>query len=216
MRILAIADETDRSLTAERLRDMRPDLVVSCGDLGFDYLDFVSSAANCSLVFVPGNHDRDLSTRQPATIAGPLQFDTVWGGSTPDGEPTGINADGRIITIKGLTIAGLGGSIRYREGPNQYTDRQMTARVRRLRRRARFGSRRVDVLITHSPPKGIGDISGGPHEGFAAFVPLIEAWQPQLMLHGHIHPHGFAKPDRQLGSTRIVNVIPHQVLEVDL
>ena len=66
MRILAIADERDPSLTARRLREIRPDVLVSCGDLEADYLDYVSSAANASLVFVPGNHDPDFR-RQPAT-----------------------------------------------------------------------------------------------------------------------------------------------------
>jgi Icc-related predicted phosphoesterase len=71
----------------------------------------------------------------------------------------------------------------------------------------------VDVFLAHSPPFGLGD-DDGPHQGFASFGPLIEAVQPRLMLHGHIHPHGFEKPDRMLGSTRIINVIPHKVVEL--
>jgi Icc-related predicted phosphoesterase len=220
MRILAIADETDRALSPQRLRDMKPDLVISCGDLGHDYLDFVASAANASLVFVPGNHDPVPASRKAAPVPGFLHFDDLWGdgGSAEEGitQASGINADGQIVAIKGLTIAGLGGSIRYKEGPNQYTERQMAARARRLRRQARIRRAPVDLLITHSPPKGIGDESDGPHQGFACFIPLIEALKPRMMLHGHIHPHGFVKPDRQLGDTRIINVIPHKLLEVEL
>jgi predicted phosphodiesterase len=220
MRILAIADETDRGLTAQRLREMKPDLVISCGDLGHDYLDFVASAANASLVFVPGNHDAVSASRKAAPVPGLLHFDAVWGGGGPsdDGitQASGINADGQIVTIKGLTIAGLGGSIRYREGPNQYTERQMATRVRRLRRQAKLRRAPVDILITHAPPKGMGDEGDGPHQGFASFIPLIEALKPRMMLHGHIHPHGFLKPDRRLGDTRIINVIPHKLLEVEL
>lgn len=218
MRILAIADETDRSLTAGRLREISPDIVLSCGDLGFDYLDYVSSAANATLVYVPGNHDPEVGKADPSPIAGLMRFEDVWGGGTADDaapEACGINADRRIVTVKGLTVAGLGGSIKYREGPNQYTDKQMASRARRLRWRARLHRKPVDVLITHSPPRGLGDDGDGPHRGFASFVPLVEALQPQLMLHGHIHPHGFVKPDRQLGGTRIVNVIPHKVLEIE-
>ena len=220
MRILAIADETDRSLTVDRLREIGPDVILSCGDLGFDYLDYVSSAANASLVYVPGNHDPEVGKPDPAPMAGLMRFEDVWGGGSGGSEeptqPSGINADRRIVTVKGLTVAGLGGSIKYREGPNQYTDKQMAARVRRLRLDARLYRKSVDILITHSPPQGIGDEGDGPHRGFASFVPLIEALQPPLMLHGHVHPHGFVKPDRQLGGTRIVNVIPHKILEIDL
>ena len=34
------------------------------------------------------------------------------------------------------------------------------------------------------------------------------------VLHGHIHPHGVPRPDRVLGSTRVINVVPHKVLEI--
>ena len=77
-----------------------------------------------------------------------------------------------------------------------------------------MGRKKIDVFLAHSPPMGIGDESDGPHRGFACFIPLLESLQPALMLHGHIHPHGFEKPDRTLGTTRIVNVIPHKVLEL--
>jgi hypothetical protein len=217
VRILAVADEADRSLTVDRLREINPGLVVSCGDLDMDYLDFVSSAANASLVLVPGNHDPELKRAKTSAVAR-LWYDHDWGApvQSEDGSATvgGVNADGRIVTIAGLTIAGLGGSIRYREGPNQYTERQMALRARRVRWQAQLRRHRIDLLITHSPPAGMGDESDGPHGGFACFTPLVEALRPRLMLHGHIHPHGFVKPDRNVGETRIVNVIPHKVLEV--
>ena len=40
-----------------------------------------------------------------------------------------VNADGRIVRIAGLRIAGLGGSIRYNDGPNQWTERQQRRRA---------------------------------------------------------------------------------------
>lgn len=53
---------------------------------------------------------------------------------TPPWPPGAINADGRIVDVAGLRRAGLGGSPRYRGGPNQYTDRQQARRARGLRR----------------------------------------------------------------------------------
>lgn len=213
MRILAISDERDPSLTPARLREIAPHLIVSCGDLEPDYLDFISSAANTTLVYVPGNHDVPAVERSPAGVTSLMDFEQMWG-SDEVPEPPGISADAQIVDVKGVTIAGLGGSIRYREGPNQYTERQMARRARRIRRMAWFGRKAIDLFIAHSPPLGLGDESDGPHQGFACFIPLVETLQPKYMLHGHIHPHGFAKPDRSLGSTTIVNVIPHKVIEL--
>jgi Icc-related predicted phosphoesterase len=61
---------------------------------------------------------------------------------------------------------------------------------------------------------GLGDADDRCHQGFAAFHPLIEKLSPSLMLHGHIHPYGQARPDRLLGRTRIVNCIPHRLIEL--
>lgn len=61
-----------------------------------------------------------------------------------------------LILAAGLRIAGLGGCVRYTEGPNQYTERQQARRARRLRACARRGCvrdhRAVDVLPTLPRP----------------------------------------------------------------
>ena len=130
-----------------------------------------------------------------------------------------MNLDGTIEEWKGVTFAGLGGSIRYRPGPNQYSEREMWLRTLRLRARARtrqiFGKAGVDVLVTHSPPRRHGDLEDLAHRGFECFEPLIERLEPEVVLHGHVHPHGFEKPDRTIGNSRLVNVIPYKVIEVD-
>ncbi len=127
--------------------------------------------------------------------------------------------DGRIEDVAGLRVAGLGGSIRYREGPNQYTQKEMRGRARRLRRRAaarRLRRRRgVDVLLTHAPPLGVGDEEDPAHQGFEALLDLVERLSPKFLIHGHIHPYGEARPDRQLGTTTVVNAVPFRLLEVE-
>ena len=121
--------------------------------------------------------------------------------------------------MSGVRIVGLGGSIRHNDGPNQYTEREMRRRVRRLSRSARVRRWRdngtVDVVITHSPPLDCGDGEDAAHRGFACFHRLLGQLRPRLMLHGHVHPHGFERPDRTIGSTRIVNVIPFRLIEFD-
>ena len=213
-RILAIADETTRSLGAAALKEMRPDVVVSCGDLPFDYLEYVASAANAPLLYVPGNHDPSLRPQRVA--ARPLRFEDDWEDRVRP--PGGLDLDGRVVRERGITFAGLGGSVRYRPGPNQYTEREMRRRVGRLVARVKWrrllGRGPVDVVVTHSPPRGVGDMDDAAHRGFDCFHLLVARLRPRFMLHGHIHPHGFDKPDRMVGEAKIVNVVPYRVLEV--
>lgn len=209
-RLLTVSDEIVESLWTDRVADRFPDvdLVLAAGDLPFDYLDFLATALDRPLVFVPGNHDADLSgyTRKrglwlhsgfPARYPG------------PDGA---MNADGRVIEVAGLRIAGLGGSIRYNDGPNQWTERQQARRSTRLVRAARRA--KVDVLLTHSPPRAVGDREDPPHRGFECFHLLVDRLQPTVLVHGHIHPHGQPVPDRELGKTRVLNTVGYRILDI--
>ena len=57
---LVVSDEEDPGLS----RGARPegiDLVVSAGDLPFDYLADIADRLGCPGVLVPGNHDPDLT-----------------------------------------------------------------------------------------------------------------------------------------------------------
>ena len=215
-RILAIADEVSEALYGGSLSDLKPELVVSCGDLPFEYLEYIVTMLSVPLLYVPGNHDPDLRARQePVSPLWP-----VLSGLRESPGPAGCtNVDGRIVDVAGLRIAGLGGSARYSGGPNQYTESQMRRRTARLRRRAalrRLRDRRgIDVLVSHAPPLGIGDDDDPAHRGFASFLGLIERLHPKLLLHGHIHPYGRTLPDRTLDGTRIANAIPYRLLEVE-
>jgi 3',5'-cyclic AMP phosphodiesterase CpdA len=210
-RILAIADEVDEGFYGDKLKRLRPDLVVSAGDLPFDYLEYIVSRLDVPLVYVPGNHDRDLSPR-----------DTTWAALQPEGRPRGPrggeNADGRIVEAAGLRIAGLGGSIRYRDGPNQYSQVDMRFRALAIEARGRvkrgLDGRRTDVLLTHAPPAGVGDADDAAHRGFEAFHRLVRELGVRLLVHGHIHPYGGRRPDQQLGATLVVNAIPSRLIEL--
>jgi calcineurin-like phosphoesterase family protein len=213
-RVLAVADEVVEMLWTEQVRQHSVDLVLAAGDLPFDYLEFLVTALDRPCVFVPGNHDPDLTGY--ANVRG------LW---TRDGLPArwpgpsgAVNADGRVVDVAGLRIAGMGGSIRYNRGPNQWTERQQARRARRLARLAGWrrlrDGRAVDVLLTHSPPKDCGDRDDPPHRGFACLHDTVRRLAPTLLLHGHIHPHGEPVPDRSLGGTRIVNVVGYKVLEI--
>lgn len=215
-RILAVADEPQPGIES-LLAEVRPDLVLSCGDLPWDELERIVDLANVALLFVPGNHDPALTPTSgrspyPLTISNPHLED-------PPGPLGCVHLDGRIEDAAGLRLAGLGGSVRYREGPNQYTQAEMARRARRLARRAQRRGRRdrrgVDVLIAHSPPKGLGDGEDRAHEGFEAFHALVRRVRPRLLLHGHVHPYGLEQPDRFIDDTRVINVVPFKVIEIE-
>ena len=121
-----------------------------------------------------------------------------------------------MVNIKGLRIAGLGGSVRYRPGPHQYTQKQMEKRARHLTGQIRRAGG-VDILVTHAPPRGLGDTEDLPHQGFDAFLGLMDQYAPRYMLHGHVHLNYGAQMERvrHYGSTTIVNAFERQVVELE-
>jgi hypothetical protein len=168
VRVLAVSDEVDEGLCADVHAVRGAELILACGDLPFDYLGYLMNALDVPLVFVPGNHDPDLSGYRASRAGLMLRAGLPADAPSPGGA---VNADGRIVDVLGVRVAGLGGSLRYHDGPNQYTDRQFARRARLLRARAQWRARdghRIDVLLTHAPPRGVGDGDDLPHRGFRA------------------------------------------------
>jgi len=223
--ILAVSDEVDERLLDSDLKKLEANLVVACGDLPFDYLETLVTLANVPLLYVPGNHDPDLKARargtSPEDIIKPFSF------RGEDYDPRGpkgcLNLDGRVTEIAGLRIGGLGGSMRYTNGPNQYTQAEMSRRALALEARARLGvfmarrpkpARPLDVLLTHAPPLGVGDDDDPCHQGFSAFHGLLGRLNPSVHLHGHIHPYGKRAEELHVDQTRVINTVGHQLVEV--
>jgi hypothetical protein len=218
VRVLAVSDAVEEGLWADIGPARGADLIVGCGDLPFEYLGYLMNALDVPLVFVPGNHDPDLSgyrlSRAGLTLRAGLPARPPW----PDGA---VSADGRVVDVAGLRIAGLGGSRRYRPGPNQYSDRQQARRARRLAARAwlhgvrRGGHHGLDVLITHAPPRGVGDGSDPVHQGFPALNVLAGRLEPAVLLHGHVDPNPAGRRDHRLGRTLVRNVTGWQLFDLE-
>lgn len=171
------------------------DLIISCGDLPSKYLTFIADMFHGEVLYVPGNHDEGYLSRPPLGC---------------------ISIDGRIHVWKGIRFLGLGGSMRYKDGPYQYTDSEMKARVRRmwfsLLRRQGF-----DVLVTHAPAAGIHDGKDRCHQGFTIFRELIQRYHPRYFFHGHVHlTYGNFPRMCHYESTLVVNGYERFVVEVDL
>ena len=175
--------------------------VVTCGDLPFEYLEYVVTVSGAPLYYVQCNHDPDEGAKSP-------------GGCVP--------LDGCVVDVGGgLVLAGLSGSRWYSGGPNQYTERAMSRRVRamsaRISLRRLSGGGRPAVFVSHAPPLGLGDREDPAHTGFGAFVGLIDRHEPRLWLHGHVHlygPQDRENRETRRGKTRVVNVYGHRTFEV--
>ena len=201
MRLLCISDRVERQLYGSTLRSYaaRAEAVISCGDLPFEYLEYIVTLLGVPVYYVLGNHD-------PAPESG----------ERPEGC---IPLDGRVVDAGGAVLAGLSGSRLYSGGPNQYTEGQMALRALALS--ARIGTRRLlgrptpTVFVTHSPPFGLGDRKDLCHTGFRSFLGLIDRHRPALWLHGHIHLYGPAhQRTLRRGRTEVVNVFGHRFVEV--
>ena len=92
----------------------------------------------------------------------------------------------------------------------------MQKRINALRRRIKKAGG-VDVVITHAPPRGYGDANDNAHLGFQAFLPLMDEYHPQYLIHGHVHQsYGHRLPQSfQYGSTTVMNAVGWHILEVE-
>jgi uncharacterized protein len=196
VRLLAVSDELDPALDDQVNREQlgQVDAVVGCGDLEPDYLGFLADAFRVPLLFVRGNHDR--------------------GGAWDAGDahvPQPL--DGRIEVVSGLAIAGLSwpGPQRGRAARTELGAWQQAAG---LAIRARLRGPRPQVILSHVPPLGHGDVGGDPyHTGFRAYHWLCHRLSPLLWLHGHTPVAASSDWRTSLGSTTLVNVTGAVLIE---
>lgn len=188
IRILFIADETSPVLYDhfDRSRLDGIDLIVSCGDLPPQYLSFLATYIKGPVLYVHGNHD------------------DCYAGTPPEGCEC---IDGKVYEYHGIRIAGLGGSMKYREtAVNQYTEKQMDKRVRKMMRRMKSAGG-VDIFISHAPAAGLCDGEDLPHRGFQCFHRILDTFRPEVYAHGHVHMNYSYKQPRitEHGDTVVIN-----------
>lgn len=210
MRVLAVSDKVEPVLYSpavnQRVGDI--DLILSCGDLPFYYIEYLVSTVNRPCYYVFGNHGREIEYQG--------------GDWEQKSEPMG--AVNLHLTTKRegcLLMAGLEGSIRYNLAPKyQYTEREMKFNILRLApklaiNRMRFG-RWLDVLVAHSPPLGIHDQPDRAHRGFESFLMFMRWFKPGYLLHGHIHLYRQDVPTQtRYEETEVINVYPYRLLDLE-
>jgi hypothetical protein len=208
MKILSVSDTEISFLYSptikQRFGDV--DLIISCGDLPYYYLEFMISMLDVPLYYVRGNH----SNKVEFTSAGERK--SPWGG---------IDIHRKIKQdSSGLLMAGIEGSIRYNYGPQQYTQIEMWTMVLMLTpglilNKMRYG-RFLDVFVTHSPPWKIHDCDDRPHIGIKAFRWFLQVFKPVYHLHGHIHVYRQDTiTETVVGSTRVLNSYGYRELMIN-
>ena len=198
MRILILADEESKFLwdffTPDKLEGI--DLIISCGDLRAEYLEFLVTMGKAPVLYVPGNHDSRYEKHPPEGCE---------------------CVDGRVVSVGGVRVLGFGGSMKYGTGPYMYTEKEMRSRIKRSRRSILLHSG-FDILVTHSPARGYGDMNDLPHRGFECFNELLERCRPGYLLHGHVHATYGSRFKRVIdhpSGARIINGYERYILEFD-
>lgn len=264
MKILVIADDEINELwqgwsnaEAEKLRDIS--LILSAGDLHPAYLEFLVTMLNVPLLYVRGNHDScydddspqgciDIDDRivevEEAPSGGAIVrrpgLQGMWDDFLHKLNPHVPITEKKIDLLKKkprrIRIAGLGGSMRYGNGKDMYTETEMRARVRRLKfyilqtqavskknavcyiggTLVKDDKRKLDIFLTHAPSKGCGDMDDIPHRGFSCFNDFMNELHPAYHLYGHIHK-AYGKYEFELdhpSGAKQINVAPMYILEI--
>ena len=208
MKILAVSDKVDPRLynsnIDERYQDA--DLIIACGDLPYYYVEFLVDALKKPVVYVRGNHE--------------AKYELSSNGTQKTAPLGAIDLHKKIIHTNGILIGGFEGSIRYRKGPFMYSQMQMwwmvLKKVPRLLFNKLFHGRFIDILVTHSPPYGLGDKDDLPHQGFKAYVWFLKTFKPKLHFHGHIHLYDINEKWMQtFEQTRIINAYGIRIMNVE-
>lgn len=223
MKILCIADATDSLIYSPHAKHLFEgcDLVLSAGDLPLRYYDYIMTIQGKDLMYVYGNHNLEQFSQtmrrggydplDEMARTGQISFMPRFGGDLIDGKCV-------YDKQRNLIVMGLGGSMLYNYGQSQYTESQMTWRIRKLIPRLLYNKQRygryLDILVTHAPPFGIGDGEDVCHRGFECFLSFMETYKPKYLLHGHVHLFDENAPRiTDYHDTRIINVYKSYILD---
>ncbi|MEM7320461.1 MAG: metallophosphoesterase family protein [Pseudomonadota bacterium] len=190
MRILAFSD---LHLAQARAADLvaasaEADLVIGAGDFcnmrhGLDEAMTMLSGLAGPVVIIPGNAESAEELREAAPVSA-------------------IVLHGEGTSVGGLHIFGLGYGIPETPFGDWSCDLSEAAARTYLNRCSK-----VDIMVTHSPPKGVADrTSAGQSVGSVAVHEAILRLQPALAFCGHIHD---SWRDRgRIGQTEVANLGP--------
>ncbi len=195
MKLLLVSDTVDsRLITQNQSLRNTVDAIIACGDLPPEYLTRLRNLYDVPLYYVLGNHD--------------IRHEQA--------PPTGcISLNQRMMQLGRHRIVGFSGCRWYNGGVYQYTEKEMRRFVRKMRLSFWYRGR-PDIVVTHAPPRFLGDQEDLPHRGFRIFRTLLDKYEPKYFLHGHIHRNFTDDMERVLvyNKTTIINCFGSHVLEI--
>jgi Icc-related predicted phosphoesterase len=217
MKILCVSDFIDPFVYSASIKERYGDvdMVLSAGDLPLDYLEFIVSALDKPLYHVFGNHNLE-HFNHFTKRASPVALSPEDLRKEIPGQGT-VHVSDKVLHENDLIIAGLGGSMAYNHGKNQWTDSQMKFRlfmlIPKLLLNKIFHGRYLDILLTHAPPLGIHDRTDLCHKGFDCFLWFMRVFKPRYLLHGHIHLYDLSEVRKsKYCETEIINVYSAYIL----
>jgi uncharacterized protein len=173
MKILVISDlHADFSLALQACEDVRPELLLCCGDWGdpaeVTAADLDHFLAICPVLTTFGNHD-------------PL--DLLAATRNRDGSSV-LLGQGETRNLQGLILASIGGIwAKSHRLPHYVTDQDVARFAGEI---AAAGP--VDILLTHACPIGLADLTAtGRHGGQRCFLDASSTIGPRLHCCGHLH-----------------------------
>ena len=195
MKLLLFSDLHSDFRIASKLVDLSydVDVVVGAGDFcnvrrGLKEIIQVLAGINRPTVLVPGNSESDLELMDACRtwdIAHVLH--------------------GGQATIDGVSFYGIGGGIPvtpFGSWSYDFTEKEAYDLLN--------DCPKGGVLVSHSPPKGILDISSdGRSLGSQAIRDTLEQKKPELVVCGHIH--GSAGQTKQFNRTTVINAGPYGI-----
>ena len=217
MKILCISDQIDPQIYSPRIKERFADVdvILSAGDLPLDYLDFIISSLNKPLFFVFGNHHIDELKHFRKQI-----HSHFYEYECNEYQGCGaIHIGSKVKNESNLIMAGLGGSMRYNNGINQFTDFQMFLEILKIVPKLLWNrlthGRYLDILLTHAPPRGIHDKKDKCHLGFKPFLKFMKIFKPKYLVHGHIHLYDLADIRcTKWENTIVCNAYSHYVIDL--
>jgi len=216
LKILCISDQIDPQVYSPRIKERFSDVdfILSAGDLPLDYLDFIISCLNKPLFFVFGNHHtNELKHYRKTDESTLLHYEREYLGCGA------IHLGSKVKNEDNLIVAGLGGSMRYNNGVNQFTDFEMFLEILKiipglLWNRIAYG-RYLDILLTHAPPRGIHDKEDKCHLGFKIYLWFMKVFKPKYLVHGHIHLYDLSEIRcTKWENTVVCNAFGHYVINL--
>jgi hypothetical protein len=202
IRLLAVADSVDPALEYAVNREAlgHVDAIVGAGDLEPSYLAFLGDAFKVPVSYVRGNHDHG----------------SAWG-DTIRRAPDHLRA-GDLVDVVGVTVAALewpGLHATHAPRDEWRAWRQVLRACRGVARRRLVGRGSSILVLSHAPPRGVGDHEGNRyHLGYTAYRWLLDWLRPPLWLHGHTHPATRDDWREHHGQSLVANVTGSVIVEL--